>query len=293
MTESLRSAKRRVGTNRAPIEADSEPVPVRPLPVAGLVYGASPDGQLDSPVATPGSVVEALRRQAIRRSSKAAAMVLDSDEESEHSEHSESEQSEQSDEEPDPWAGTAEEAADDIVIWLRRRAQGDTNYTVAVCNGHIYISKVNGLTVRTDLMDDLQGHIEAEGIDQSFRLYLCKKYAPSQPSNHAEMCVVAALGPANLNNITFFECISPSCDYCDTFLSHYGVQNTSPGGEPASQKGWTHPFQPIAFGTQLGDHATQVAELENYLADPANTVFRVGRRYTFRTKQGECKRWLA
>jgi hypothetical protein len=79
------------------------------------------------------------------------------------------------------------------------------------------------------------------------------------------MCVLAAIGSANLGNITFFECTAASCDYCDAVLEHYDVPNTSPANDPKSQAGWTHPFQALAWGTQLGAHKAQVDELQAYL----------------------------
>lgn len=289
MTESLHAAvEHRADQDRAPVEVDSESVPVGPVPVAGLVFGTALDGpgRLSGPIGRPGSVVEALRRQSIRaqvirRSSTAVVMNLDQSTEDET-------------EIPAAWEGTAKAAGQSIVGWLREEARNDSNYTVAVCNGLIYISKVGGVTADTELMGGLREHIKESGIDQRFQIYLCKSYVPSQASNHAEMCVVAALGPANLNNFTFFECTSPSCAYCAVFLGHYGVPNDSPAGDPASQTGWIHPFRPVAFGTQLGPEAPQVQELKSYLVagEPASFTFRVGRLYTFRLVAGRCKHWL-
>jgi len=271
MTESVRTAKRRVGVGRTPIEVDSEPAePVRPVPIAGLALGTSLDepGQLGGPAARPGSVVEALRRQAIRgqtirRSGTETTMDLSEDEE------------ELSEEELEPWEGTVDEAGDDIVKWLRKNAGKATNYTVAVCSGHIYLTKVNGVTPAAKLMGQLREHIQDNGIDQVCNIYLCQKYNTSQPSNHAEMCVVAAIGAANIGNITFFECTAASCDYCGAFLAHYDVPNTSPANDPASQAGWTHPFQSLFWGTQLGGHKAQVDELKAYLDH--GTAPRIGR----------------
>jgi hypothetical protein len=267
MTESVRAAKRRVGADRAPTEADSGPaVPHRhaPVPIAGLAFASSLDGyeRLGGPVARPGSVVEALRRQAIRRSTRDVVMDLGSDSEDE------------SDEEM-----TAEEAANDIVVWLRAKAGKGTNYTVAVCDDEIYISKVNGVTATTKMMQDLKVYIEAEGIGDLFNIYLCRTYNTSQPSNHAEMCVVAAIGKAKFRSITFLECTAASCDYCAAFLAHYKVPNSSPENDPASQAGWTHPFAPVAWGTQLGDHNAQVDELKAYLKDP-DTDLEIGMKIT-------------
>jgi hypothetical protein len=276
MTESVRTAKRRVGVESAPIEVGAAPVEqIRPVPIAGLALGTALDGpeQRGGPAARPGSVVEALRRQAIRRSTKDVEMDLGNDSEDE------------SDEEV-----TAEEAAQDIVVWLRAKAGKATNYTVAVCRDKIYISKVNGVTAVAKLMRELKVYIQAQGIDKLYDIYLCQKYNTSQPSNHAEMCVVAAIGRSKLRSITFFECTAASCDYCDAFLAHYKVPNTSPENDPASQAGWTHPFDRVAWGTQLGDHKAQVKELGEYLDDP-DVDLTIGR--VIGTKPaGRCDHWL-
>jgi hypothetical protein len=278
MTESLHAAQRRVGALPAPDEVDAEPAPVRPVPVVGLVFGTPQHDQLGGPIARPGSVVEALRRQAIRRSGTDTAMDL-----------GEESTEDDSEEEPEAWTGTVDEAGADIVGWLRDEAGNATNYTVAVCGTDIYITKVNGVTAGTALMGELEDHIKENGIDQVYNIYLCQKYNTSQPSNHAEMCAIAAIGLANIGNITFFECTAASCDYCDAFLAHYNVPNTSPENDPASQAGWTHPFQALAWGTQLGGHAAQVAELTAYLDH--GTAPRIGRVITT-APAGRCTHWL-
>ena len=247
------------------------------VPVAGLAFGTSLDAPGPSS-ARPVSVVDALRRQAIRRSGVDVEMDLGNDEET-------------SDDEVDAWEGTADEAGKNIVTWLRRKAGKATNYTVAVCRDKIYVTKVNGVTAATKLMGELKEHIEENGIEQSFNIYLCQRYQPSQPSNHAEMCVVAALGRSKLSSVTFFECTSPCCDYCAAFLAHYNVPNTSPGGKPASQAGWLHPFERLAFGTQLGDHATQVQELKDYLDDD-ETELVIGKTVSTSPQKNQYDHWL-
>lgn len=212
-------------------------------------------------------------------------MDLDSDHDDDSEIEEEAEEGEQA-----SWEGTAEEAGKNVVGWLRKKAGGGTNYTVAVCNDDLYITKVGGVTKATKLIKELKTHIETEGIEDGRDIYLCQTYNSGQPSNHAEMCVLAAIGEANLGNITFLECTSPSCDYCAATLTHYGVPNTSPDDEPASQAGWTHPFQKVAFGTQLGDHRTQVAELKAYLAD-TGAKLTIGK--TIGTApSGRCEKWL-
>lgn len=287
MTESIRGlAKRQRSVVPARSVVDYEPASdVAPLarPIAGLAL-PGPLALHRSAGARPTSVVGALRRQAIRRSGKAAVMELGSD-------HDDSEMEEEEEEEEAPsWEGTAAEAGKNLVGWLRAKAGDGTNYTVAVCSDDIYITKVNGVTGTTKLIQELATHIESEGIQDGRDIYLCQKYNSSQPSNHAEMCVLAAIGEANLASITFFECTSPSCDYCAETLAHYKVLNTSPEGAPASQMGWTHPFQPIVFGTQLGGHSAQVAELKNYLKDP-QTRLTIGRA-TSTAPKGRSTKWL-
>ncbi len=295
MTQSIRGATKRQDREGSEGSAlDYEPMPdvaQNALPIAGLALPGplavpGPLGPARIAAAGPISVVDALRRQAIRRSSMAVTMDLGND----HDSEMEEEEEEDEEREQASWEGTAEEAGQNVVAWLRKKAGGGTNYTVAVYNDDIYITKVGGVTKATKLIKELKTHIETEGIENGRDIYLCQTYNSSQPSNHAEMCVLAAIGEANLGSITFLECTSPSCDYCAATLTHYGVPNTSPDGEPASQAGWTHPFQKVAFGTQLGDHRTQVAELKAYLAD-TGAKLTVGK--TIGTPpSGRCEKWL-
>jgi hypothetical protein len=139
-------------------------------------------------------------------------------------------------------------------------------------------------------MGQLKTEIQDNGIDKSFNVYLCQKFNTAAPSNHAEMCVLAAVGEADVGDITFLECTAPSCDFCAAVLTHYGVPNTSPDGEAASQQGWVHPFQTLSFGTQLGDHAAQVTELTNYLADDTTPI--VLGRTTGTAPSGRMTHWL-
>jgi hypothetical protein len=270
MTESVHAVKPRAGAQRAPSDADSEPaVPSCQVPVAGLVFGASLDGpgQLGGPIARPGSVVEALRRQSIRgqtirRSSGGVVMNLEDE--------STSDDPERTIEEPAAWAGNANQAGQNIVGWLRREAKKAANYTVAVWDDDIYISKVNGVTSKTRLMQRLKKHIEDNGINQVCAVYLCKKFSKDLPSNHAEMCVAAAIGEDNLPQTSFLECTAASCDYCRVFLAHYNAPNSSPASDAASQEGWIHPFQRLAWGTQLGGaHDAHVRDLADHLKHPA------------------------
>lgn len=284
MTQSLRRDKHRTGQDQAPAVAEDNPAVEATrstLPVAGLALAVQPGwlGTGMSVDAEPLPIVDALRRQVIRRSSETVTMDLSSEEE-------ESEE----DDDDSAFDGTAEEAAASVVSWLRDQAGDATNYTVAVYDDDLYISKVNGVTSATALMGELKTEIEEQGIDQSFDVYLCQKFNTSAPSNHAEMCVLAAIGAANVGQITFLECTAPSCDFCAATLTHYGVPNTSPDGEPASQQGWVHPFVRLSFGTQLGDHRTQVTELTSYLADPTTTL--VLGRTSGTAPRGRKTKWL-
>jgi hypothetical protein len=276
MTQSLRKVKRRRDDEQAAAVAEygSAVEGSRAVPVTGLALGVPPGLPSTGPVAEPLPVVDALRRQVIRRSGVDAAMDLGSD----------------SEDEVAAFEGTAKKAAAILVRWLRRKAGDATNYTVAVYDDDLFIAKVNGVTSATDLMGDLEVEIKKHGIEQTYNIYLCQKFNTAAPSNHAEMCVLAAIGEANADEITFLECTAPSCDFCDAVLRRYGVPNSSPDGEPASQQGWVHPFTKLSFGTQLGDHKTQVAELEAYLEDPT-TELAVGRT-TGKEPEGRKTLWL-
>lgn len=290
MTQSLRKVKRRKGTDPGPTVADHDHAAITTLalPVPGLVLGSEPGSHTAIPsVDEPLPVVDALRRQVIRRSSTDVTMNLDSDNDSGSGSEA---VDEEFDEEVAAFDGTAEEAAAIVVKWLRGEAGDATNYTVAVYDDDLYISKVNGVTSATALIGELRTEIEDNGINQSFNVYLCQKFNTSAPSNHAEMCVLAAIGQANVGQITFLECTAPSCDFCAAVLAHYGVPNSSPDGEPASQQGWVHPFTTLSFGTQLGSHKTQVRELRAYLQDPATGL--VLGRTTGKAPKGRKTKWL-
>jgi len=203
--------------------------------------------------------------RAIRRSSQSVDIDMGSEEEME-------EQEDQEEEEAEDWGRTAEEVAENIVVWLRENDDGEqsSNYTVAVLNSQtIYISKVNGVTAQSQLIKDLgeqvvenAEHLEEDGIS----LRLCQRYNTAVGSNHAEMCVLAAIGLANIDQITFFECTEASCDYCRAFTDHYNIINSSPDNDTSSQSAWAHPFAPWSFGTQIEDnHDNQVAQLRTLL----------------------------
>lgn len=280
MTQTLGKLKRKAGTDRAPAVAeDGTAVAARAtVPIAGLALGAEPGSYgIGIPLAAePMPVVDALRRQVIRRSSSSDSMDLGSDDEQ--------------DDEVSAFDGTAEEAAAVLVRWLRGKAGDATNYTVAVFDDDIYISKVNGVTSATALMGELETVIVERGIEQGRDIYLCQKFNTAAPSNHAEMCVLAAVGEANADEISFLECTAPSCDFCAATLARYGVPNSSPGGEAASQQGWVHPFEPLGFGTQLGDHKAQVRELKAYLDDPMTAI--VLGRMGGTAPSGRMTKWL-
>lgn len=277
MTPLLSRLTRRTDRTPTPSGAEHDHATAAPrvaVPVAGLALGSRPD-PADPSVSEPLPVVDALRRQVIRRSSGEVTMDLGG---------------EDPDDEILPFGGSAEDAAAGLVHWLRGKAGDATNYTVAVYDHNLYISKVNGVTSATALMGELKGEIQTNGIDLSFDVYLCQKFNTGAPSNHAEMCVLAAIGEANAGTITFMECTAPSCDFCAAVLGHYGVPNTSPDGVPASQQGWVHPFQTLSFGTQLGAHGAQVTELTNYLADPETAI--VLGRTTGKAPAGRKTKWL-
>jgi len=297
VTESIRGAAKRQeseGPARGVVEYDPAPDVAYPVrAIAGLALpGPLHSGHLAtaSAAAPPISVVDALRRQAIRRSSAAASMNLGND----HDDDSEMEEEEQKQEEEEEasWEGTAEKAGEMLVRWLGEKAGGGTNYTVAVCSGDIYIGKVSGVTKKAALMEELKTYITEKGIEVKWNILLCKSFNTSLGSNHAEMCVLAAIGEKELGKITFFKCTSKSCVYCAETLRHYRVTNSSPVGEAATQVGWAHPFKPIAFGSQMGgDKAAQVAELRAYHAD-TGAKLTIGK--TIGTApSGRCEKWLS
>lgn len=295
MTESKReTAERQQSEGPARSVLDYEPAPDVAYPVRAIAGLALPGPLHSGHLATASaaapsiSVVDALRRQAIRRSSAAASMNLgnDHDHDEDHDDDSEMEE-----EEDDGWDG--DDAGRDLVRWLGKKAGSGTNYTVAVCSGDIYISKVGGVTKEDGVIKQLEPYIKEQGIERGRDIFLCRRFS-KLPSNHAEMCVLAAIGAKKLANITYFACTSPSCDYCAETLKHYGVSNSSrTDEEPASQTGWAHPFKAAAFGTQLGGtHAELVEELKAYLANDKVKLKYGKSNTTDKPSSGQCDEWL-
>lgn len=210
-----------------------------------------------------------LPAMSIRRSSIDQDMDLDDDYDEEH----EQDHDEDVEDDEPAWGTEADDIAQNIVVWLRANDKGaqSSNYTVAVAGNTIYIAKVNGVTAKTALIGRLgaaivqnTGDLEDDGVE----LRLCQRFNTAVGSNHAEMCVLAAIGEANIGNISYFACTEASCDYCAAVCTHYDIDNQSPKRDPKSQQGWTHPFLPWSFGTQNDNsHANQVKELTDLLDD--------------------------
>jgi hypothetical protein len=136
------------------------------------------------------------------------------------------------------------------------------NFTVGVGkNGDLVISKVNGISTAAADSQKLKAIIIKNGINQGRSVYVASKFYSAAGSNHAEMCVLA--GGQDLG-IDFVVCTGPNCAFCKVTLEHYGVKSGN-RGVGGSQMGWSHPFFPLGYGSQLdGSQADQLNELKRF-----------------------------
>jgi hypothetical protein len=181
-------------------------------------------------------------------------------------------------------------AADGIIQWLNSNGYGgDSNFTVGVTvNGNLILSKVNGITAEAKAMKELKPVIEEEGWHVDRYIYLAQKFNTAVGSNHAEMCILAAIGRGNL---TYMKCTNPNCDFCAAALKTYNVPSGNSGGGK-SQQGWTHPFYPIFYGTQIGGVKAQVTELKGLGQDPEKKQIKLGTWGVSLPSGGKYTQWI-
>ncbi|WP_283136052.1 hypothetical protein [Rhizohabitans arisaemae] len=70
-------------------------------------------------------------------------------------------------------------------------------------------------------------YIGADAIHDGRIIYFAIKFTRDGPiSNHAEMCILAAVGQKNLKNaLNYIKCTSPNCRYCKQAMVTYEVNN--------------------------------------------------------------------
>ncbi|WP_049557366.1 hypothetical protein [Nonomuraea sp. SBT364] len=159
---------------------------------------------------------------------------------------------------------------DSLVEWIAGKKFGTTtNYTLAIVGDDLWFTKSNGLGgVTGEGPGAIVDEIESRGLNTD-RLVCVAGAFCDNVSNHAEMCILAAVGEEKLSSIKYLKCCAPVCDFCKVVLDHYKIDYSfrpaQRGGDTvtdaASQQGWRHPFLPIGFGTQSGDTAKQLQVL--------------------------------
>jgi len=185
-------------------------------------------------------------------------------------------------------------AAAKIINWLIDNGYGgDSNYTVGVTQSdNLIIAKVNGVGAGDKAIRALKPVVEEEGWHKDRFIYLAKKFDTSVGSNHAEMCILAAMR----GKLTYMLCTNDNCDFCSAALVTYGVPSGNPGGGK-SQQGWSHPFYPLRYGTQISQVVTvqkQAQELARLSADPKESDVKIGSWGVTapRTGTGNLKYWV-
>ncbi|TQS27016.1 hypothetical protein [Microbispora sp. KK1-11] len=166
---------------------------------------------------------------------------------------------------------TATEVAKTLVGWIRDQTwSGVNNYTVAVYRDNdLIISRVKGIPgLESQGAQEIVRYIQAQRMNLGRAIYFATAFTSGDgaASNHAEMCILAAVGAGNLSDITFMLCSAANCKYCKMLLAKFKINNgnaTGPDGK--SQQGWYHPFVPLRFGTQMGTEADQLKELQKFL----------------------------
>ncbi|MFF5209690.1 hypothetical protein [Streptosporangium sp. NPDC000396] len=139
----------------------------------------------------------------------------------------------------------------------------NSNFTVAVYGANdLIITKVGGITDKADAAQQIFAEIKSQSMHTGRRIFLAQSFTTDgSVSNHAEMCILAAVGA---ENITYIRCTAPNCKFCKETLQAYKVNNGNAGPlDGKSQVGWRHPFLRISFGTQLpGTPDQQLDELK-------------------------------
>lgn len=168
---------------------------------------------------------------------------------------------------------------------------GATNYSVGVLsNGDILISKVSGVTAKTQAIINLAIEIKKQELAKGRSIYLAQQFNTSVGSNHAEMCLIAAAKVLGSTLKTIY-CTGPHCGFCSAVMKTNGIAlGNSKGNE--NQMGWTHPFVPLNYGQQLSSStADQLKELQALPAIPLQKSIVYG-KWGLGQPQGKCTKWF-
>ena len=187
-----------------------------------------------------------------------------------------------------PWKN----AFNAILQYLKNNMPLDSNYCVAALQyGDLIISKVNGVTAATSAINGLQEMILEQGLHENRDIYLAQKYNTEMPSNHSEMCILAAARMLKMKVLSM-GCTGPNCPYCAAMLSHEGVPSAN---EIATRQqiGWAHPWENLFWGSSVNNQKVnvQVADLKRYLQAPKEYK-PIYAKATIQESAGRSTKWL-
>jgi len=188
------------------------------------------------------------------------------------------------------------DTVDELVEWMIENGMGDeSNYTVAAFgNKSLIISKVGGIGGEAEgkEMSLLKKEIVDQGITENWKIYTAQKFWSEGASNHAETCILAA---ARKNKINYLKCTNPNCAYCAETLEAYNINTGKVKGKAKVQKGWSHPFYPVYYGSAVSTskEPEQVEELKKFNkhvgqgGKAEDFAFKIGKFYnTSQPKEG-------
>ena len=189
-------------------------------------------------------------------------------------------------------AVAADAAAQGIINWIidNPPAGQAVNYCVGVLsNNDLMISKVSGVTTRTGYLTNLAAYIRQQHYEVGRDIRLAQQFNTAVGSNHAEMCIMAAAGAGQVTSIY---CSGPHCGFCAAVMAAHGVTLGAAQGND-QQQGWTHPFAPLAYGSQLtATTGDQLAELQGLPPAPTRDHVRVGSWLTSAPEPDKSTPWL-
>jgi hypothetical protein len=174
--------------------------------------------------------------------------------------------------------GNAIDAANYLAEWMIQNDFGaENNFTVGVIDsGDLIISKVGGLSAEHSDSISLRKEIIAQGINKDRSVYLAPSFSNIPASNHAEMCLLATG-----EKIVYMICTGPNCEFCKRTMAapRYSVPSGN-SGAAKPQKGWTHPYYYVGYGSQqpssLSEQYEELDGLNNENKDQRKVTVKKG-----------------
>ncbi|MFD7747772.1 hypothetical protein ACFV2V_24135 [Streptomyces sp. NPDC059698] len=161
-----------------------------------------------------------------------------------------------------------------MLAWIKREmdpsrmvdvAAQEANWTVAITvEGAMIVSKVGGVTSGTSNVPALSLWIQDQAWWPDLSgLYLAKKFTKDGVSNHAEMCILAAVDSLEMS-VAKMGCASDNCEACGHVLIWDGTDSLN-DMSTSPQQGWVHPRGRMGLGLQVNDQwAKQILELDKF-----------------------------